>query len=92
MENGDGWRFEASTDPTGCFTAGGVVATGRYKYRLVVEATGYEPARTKVSTGTMGTGGIVIVLASKGSGGQSRAEEVSELACDPEGARKRRGQ
>jgi hypothetical protein len=75
-----GHRFMDRTDSSGCFSAGGAIAPGDYKYNLRVEAEGYQAAMTEVGTTTVNEN-VLVVLARKGSRNMSRTQKASQLPC-----------
>ena len=79
LEYRDGRKFVESTDSAGCFSVGGTVASGRYKYHLRVEKARYEPATADVPLTTPNT--VAIVLAAQSSGDGSRVLAVETVPC-----------
>ena len=46
----NGRQFDSTPTPDGCFTIGGVVAPGRYNYKVLITAPGYKSAEGVIVT------------------------------------------
>ena len=83
LERGEGGRnFERTTEASGCFFLGGVVAPGSYDYDLRVEAPGFQPAAGKART--LEENRRIVTLEAEGSGQKSRIEKTAEEIVCPD--------
>jgi len=79
LTHGEGRKFEDMTDSNGCFSAGGTIAPGRYKYDLRIEANGYIPVIAEIET--LANRNVVVILAREGSSGPSQTKEADQIPC-----------
>ena|SRR2546423_7359532 len=73
-------EFTSASDVKGCFSVGGIVAPGRYKYNLYVSLTGYKAFSTEVETLTENN--IEIILMPETSEETSRSSPLNTRECD----------
>ncbi len=74
------WNFTTESDEKGCFSVGGIVAPGRYKYDLDVSLAGYKPFKTKVDTLTENN--LEIILMPETSEAASRSSPLNTKECE----------